>query len=51
MHNIKVDVETINCNKFDPVIKWDPNFATIVFTFSFIKKLRIPSLVWSIYFI
>jgi len=38
-------LETINYNKVDPVIQWAHIFvtvATIIFTFSFLKKLRIP---------
>ena len=52
---LKYMLETINCNKVDPVIYRAPIFikvATIRFTCSFIKKLRFPrSLVWSTYII
>ena len=48
---LKFVSETINYNKVDPVIQWAQisiTVTTIKFTFSFIKKLRIPrSLVWS----
>jgi len=48
-------LETINYTKVDRVVKWAQIFitvATIKFTLSFIKKLRIMiSLVWNKYFI
>jgi len=47
--------ETINYNSVDPVNNWAQMFiavSTIIFTFSFIKKLRFPKrLVWITYLI
>ena len=52
---LKYMLETIRHNKVDHVIYWAQIFiavATLKFTFSFIKKLRISrSLVWRTYFI
>jgi len=51
MNKIKVHVGDIRYYKIDRVIKWAQmliTIETIKFTFSFLKKLRIPrSLVWS----